>query len=279
MKKYVYGSPSTQDWNRYYGGLGNEEHHLRMIMTPAAALVRAAGHDVKLGGTISARTNADDANAWFRSLAKAAGAKDTVAWIRANCLYVAGHSNAGGGEGTEGWFFTGSAAGEKLAAAIYERVRLVSASPDRGLKHSTGYIELKRPIAPATIIEIAFHDDPEDALEIVAEHDQYAAAIAQGVLDVAGGAIAAPKPAPAKKPVRPVLRKGKTGRDIVDDIELLQRRLNQLQMRDQKGKALVVDRDFGDKTEYAVKRFQRAYKVAGGPDGVVGANTWAALGY
>jgi N-acetylmuramoyl-L-alanine amidase len=182
----IYISPSTQDWNRYAGG-GNEETYLRAICIPAAAKIAAAGHVVRVGGVKSAADNAADANAWGCD------------W------YVAGHSNAGGGVGTEAWYFTGSKQGKRLADAIYARVAAVSSAPDRGVKHSTGYIELRAPHAPACIIEIDFHDRLANAAEIRANTPEYAAATARGVLDVAGGGMVVPAPTtppstPAPKP-------------------------------------------------------------------------------
>lgn len=169
----VYLSPSTQDWNDYAGG-SNEEVQMRAVAALAAPLIAAAGHTVKVGGIVSAKANALDGNAW--------GAD----W------YVAIHSNAGGGHGTEGWHYPGSTKGALLAQNVYERVAKVSSLPDRGVKESSGYIELNTPHAPATIIETAFHDNLTEANEIKAKHKEFATAIAQGVLATIGGPVVTP---------------------------------------------------------------------------------------
>ena len=190
----VYLSPSTQDWNLYAGGLGNEEQWMRDIAIHAAAILREAGHTVKVGGLISAGLNATDANNW--------GAQ----------YYVAIHTNAGGGVGTEAWYYTGSTLGRKLATSVYNRVAKVSSCADRGVKSSTSYIELNRPKAPSTIIELDFHDRLANAKEIIARHEQYAYAIAAGVTDLIGGTMPDPVP-PKPEGATPVwrFRNKKTG--------------------------------------------------------------------
>ncbi len=83
-----------------------------------------------------------------------------------------------------------------------------------------------------------------------------------------------PQPAPATKPApaRPTRREGARKDAHVREI---QRRLNVKRARDGRGRALVVDGDFGPRTKEAVMSFQRAQKI--GIDGVVGPETWARL--
>lgn len=170
MAAKVYVSPSTQEGNAYAGG-GNEEDYMRRICARACQYLVAAGHQAKMGGTVSPGANAEQSNAW--------GAQ----W------YVAVHSNAGGGHGTEAWHYTGSALGKKLAEAVYRRVAAASNEADRGVKSNTTFIELRKPKAPACLVEVAFHDCPKEAAEIRAGVEEFGRAVAQGVLDVVGGAI------------------------------------------------------------------------------------------
>lgn len=67
---------------------------------------------------------------------------------------------------------------------------------------------------------------------------------------------------PVMLPRNPLLVKGNKGYDV----ERLQTLLNS------HGAKLVLDADFGDKTELAVKAFQRKHKLT--VDGKVGPNTW-----
>lgn len=70
---------------------------------------------------------------------------------------------------------------------------------------------------------------------------------------------------PVAKPCNPVLAKGTKG----PDVERLQKLLNA------KGAKLVVDADFGERTDKSVRAFQRTAKIT--VDGRVGAQTWEAL--
>ncbi|WP_144378545.1 peptidoglycan-binding domain-containing protein [Mesorhizobium amorphae] len=70
---------------------------------------------------------------------------------------------------------------------------------------------------------------------------------------------------PVTKPVNPVLVKGNKGPDV--------ERLQKLLVAN--GAKLVVDADFGDRTEKAVRSFQKAARIT--VDGKVGAQTWEGL--
>jgi|MudIll2142460700_1097286.scaffolds.fasta_scaffold04096_10 N-acetylmuramoyl-L-alanine amidase len=171
----IYISPSTQEANAYSGG-GNEEQVMRDLCTRVCGLLVKAGHSVKMGGSISPTLNANAANTW------------DAAW------YIAVHSNAGGGHGTEGFFYTGSVKGKNLCQHVYERVAKASNEADRGIKSNTTFIELRVPKAPATLIEIAFHDNLKEATEIKKSLDEFARAIAVGICEVAGGVVPPPVP-------------------------------------------------------------------------------------
>lgn len=74
-----------------------------------------------------------------------------------------------------------------------------------------------------------------------------------------------PATEPAKTTSKPVLKLGSKGKDV----RYLQEKLNAL------GYNLVVDGEFGPKTEGAVKDFQKSYKLT--KDGIVGPLTWDKL--
>jgi len=69
------------------------------------------------------------------------------------------------------------------------------------------------------------------------------------------------------KQTRPTLKRGDKGTQV----GVLQAALNA------QGQALIVDNDFGAKTELAVKLVQAAHGLV--TDGIVGAKTWDVLGY
>lgn len=80
-------------------------------------------------------------------------------------------------------------------------------------------------------------------------------------------ALATPVPAPAPTP-KPTIRKGDRG----DAVKLLQ-----IVLRDSFHYPLVPDGIFGTQTDGAVRSFQRRRGLVA--DGIVGARTWAALGF
>lgn len=59
------------------------------------------------------------------------------------------------------------------------------------------------------------------------------------------------------------------------EVKTVQRLLNALGYKDEEKKTLSVDGDFGKRTDYAVRAFQKAEKLDA--DGIVGKNTWNAL--
>lgn len=249
----IFISPSTQDWNSYKGG-SNEEVQMREVATIVVQLLVLAGHTVKMGGKVSANANVAMGNAWSPHFN----------------YYIALHSNAGGGNGTEVWHSGKSTSAHKMADAIYKHLAPLTSAPDRGVKIKSGYIETGGPRGDAgVIIEIAFHDNIAESKEIKAHHTEFADGIVDGILEVVGGSLTKPKPAPKPKchnsSTAPVLKAGSNGAWV----KHLQRDLNR------HGAKLTVDGDFGNKTTAAVKAFQIKNHLV--RDGVVGKATWTKL--
>lgn len=63
--------------------------------------------------------------------------------------------------------------------------------------------------------------------------------------------------------------------DNSNQVGTIQILLNAYGYRDADGEILEVDNDFGSRTDYAVRAFQRANGLSA--DGIVGINTWSAL--
>ena len=75
-----------------------------------------------------------------------------------------------------------------------------------------------------------------------------------------------------------VLRKGCKDTNGQRAVKSLQTLLNTYGYNDQNGDSLVIDGSFGSKTDYAVKKFQKAvYPACGDVDGVVWTKTWNKL--
>lgn len=69
----------------------------------------------------------------------------------------------------------------------------------------------------------------------------------------------------------PTLKKGSKG----EEVKKLQNHLNRLGFKDRNGKSLQTDGDFGVKTEYALRAFQKKYKLY--VDGIYGQKSYAAM--
>ena len=162
----IYFSPSTQEHNA--GAIPGyiEETEMNQIADIAIPLLKFNGFDVYRNDRTKDHIAAkNESNALY--LAKKIQA------------HFALHSNAGGGEGTVA-FTSGSTNGRRLAESIYNEVAPLSPSKDRGVLVTSTFTEVVKTLAPATLLEVAFHDDKEDAEWIRANHQEIAEAICKG---------------------------------------------------------------------------------------------------
>ena len=77
-------------------------------------------------------------------------------------LDISIHLNAGGGTGTEVWYYSGSSTGKLKAAAVSKKVADALGLRDRGAKATTGLYVLKHTVAPAILVECCFVDSETD---------------------------------------------------------------------------------------------------------------------
>ena len=142
--------------------------------------LKAVGYDTKLFQYDGLQEICDAANDWCAD------------------LFASIHCNAGGGTGTETYYYKGSAKGETLAAYIQSQIVKSLPVVNRGLKTkiygSDGrpydlYV-LKYTDMPATLIELGFIDNANDAKLLRDRQDDFARAIARGISDY----YASPKP-------------------------------------------------------------------------------------
>lgn len=116
------------------------------------------------------------------------------------------HLNAGGGTGTEVYYYHGSALCKRYADAIAGNVSMVLGIPNRGAKvklnaRGTDYFGIIRATAPpAVLIETGFIDHHVDCSALASEAGQMrcAVAIADGIAGVRGQSkkLSAPVPTP-----------------------------------------------------------------------------------
>ncbi len=149
----VFLSPSTQEYNPYYDGQGNEEYYMNLLADDMEPYLRASGISYgrndpsqRVGGAI-AESNAGNYD-----------------------LHLALHSNAapaasqGSVRGIDVYYYSGSSAGKRAADIIAKNLKTVYPLPDRvRTVPNTNFAELRLTRAPAVLVELGYHDNAEDA--------------------------------------------------------------------------------------------------------------------
>ena len=165
MSKSVYLSPSTQESNIGVCGYGTEEVMMNKVADVTQRVLEA-------NGIVCYRNRPD----WkLDQVIKDSNSKKPD-------LHFAIHSNAGDGRGCEIYAYAPGGNGEKAARAIYAEIVPLTPSTDRGIKFNPKFYELNSTNAPAVLVEIAFHDNAEDAAWIMGNVELIGTALAKGVL-------------------------------------------------------------------------------------------------
>lgn len=147
----IYLSPSTQEFNPYSGG-GNEEYYMNLVADAMEPYLVASG--------IQFVRNTPDMTAATSIAASNAGNYD---------FHLALHSNAVGSgsptvRGTDVYYYPTSVNGKRFADIAAENLQLIYPLPDRvKTVPTTSLGEVAKVRAPAALIELAYHDNPEDA--------------------------------------------------------------------------------------------------------------------
>ena len=162
----IYLSPSTQDWNQYVNG-GTEEEWMNLLADKMVPMLDASG--------IRYARNTPDMTAASSIAASNAGNYD---------LHLALHSNAAAGaqagkaRGSIVFYYPGSADGQRAATLIADGLKTIYPDPNKVRTEATTTLgEVARVKAPSVLVELAFHDNPEDAAWIKANLDNAARVI------------------------------------------------------------------------------------------------------
>lgn len=164
----VYLSPSSQTNNVGVGSYGTEADRMQELSDKVKAKLIAKGHTVYGSDNSLSLTERIEAS-------NASGAT----------LHVALHSNAANGNarGPEAFYKAGSNTGKRLANCIlYEIADISGCAASRGLK-SDSLLETNNVTCTCTLIEVAFHDNAEDAAWILSHMDDIAEAITTGICE------------------------------------------------------------------------------------------------
>ncbi len=176
-------SPSTQDANPYVIG-GNEEYYMNLVADAMEPYLRANGIAYTRNnpaGTVTNSINQSNAGNYDLHLA-----------LHSN---AAGEANAGRVRGTDVYYAQGSNNGQRAAFIIADNFKEIYPIPDRVRALATTRLaEVTRTKAPAVLIEIAYHDNVEDANWIVSNIDAIARNLSESVTTYFGLPFVEPIP-------------------------------------------------------------------------------------
>ncbi len=178
----IYLSPSTQEFNPYSGG-GNEEYYMNLIADAMEPYLAASG--------IQFVRNTPEMTAASSIAASNSGVYD---------LHLALHSNAtasgnGSTRGSEVYYFPSSIEGKRFADILAENLQMIYPLPDRvRTVPTTSLGEVARVRAPGVLVEIAYHDNPEDAQWIRDNIDEIARVMVLSLTEYFGIPFNMPQP-------------------------------------------------------------------------------------
>lgn len=178
----IYLSPSTQEFNPYVNG-GNEEQYMNLVADAMEPYLAASG--------IRYVRNTPDMTAASSIAASNAGNYE---------LHLALHSNAtasgnGNVRGSEVYYYPTSVKGKRFAEIAAENLRLIYPIPQNVKTVPTTTLgEVRRVKAPGVLIELAYHDNPQDAQWIKDNINNIAANLVLSLTEYFGIPFNTPQP-------------------------------------------------------------------------------------
>lgn len=168
----IFLSPSVQEYNQFING-GSEEYYMNLIADAMEPYLDANGIEFT-------RNNPDQ--------------KLTEVIAQSNDgdydLHVAIHSNAapeslaGQLQGPQVYYYPYSPKGQRFAEIATENFKQIYPYEDLvQMIPTTTLAEIRRTKAPASLIEVAYHDNEEDALWIQENIDEIARTIVRSITD------------------------------------------------------------------------------------------------
>lgn len=177
----VYLSPSTQEYNQFYGG-GTEEYYANLIADAMEPYLTASG--------ITFTRNNPEGTVTDSIAGSNAGNYD---------FHLAIHSNAappnmeGAIRGPDVYYYQTSEQGRRDADIIANNLKMIY--PDPSLVTTVGtttLAELRRTKAPTVLVEVAYHDNPQDAQWIRDNIEAIGRNLALSVADILGVPLVEP---------------------------------------------------------------------------------------
>lgn len=171
----IYLSPSLQEWNPYVDG-GNEEYYMNLIADAMEPYLTASGVNfVRNTPDMTLRQAINQSNA---------GNYDLHLAIHSN---ASGESQAGKNRGVEVYYYPGSTKGQDFANTIATNYsQLYPNSEKVRTIPTTSLAEVRQTKAPTALVEVAFHDNYEDARWIRDNIQNIARNLAESVTQTLG---------------------------------------------------------------------------------------------
>lgn len=171
----VFLSPSTQEFNQYVTG-NNEEYYANLITDAMLPYLRASG--ITYGrndpsGTVSTSIALSNQGNYDLHLA-----------IHSN---AAPESLSGMLRGSDVYYFRDSTQGKRAAEIFANNLKLIYPNPNLVTAvPTTTLVELRRTRAVAVLVEVAYHDNVDDANWIINNIEEIAENLAISVADYLG---------------------------------------------------------------------------------------------
>lgn len=171
----VFLSPSTQEYNQFVNG-GTEEYYANLIADAMVPYLRASGITFSRnnpGGTVTDSIASSNAGTYDFHLA-----------IHSN---AAPPNLAGTIQGPDVYYYRDSTVGQRDADIIANNLKQIYPNPSLVTTvPTTTLAELRRTKAPTVLVEVAYHDNIDDANWIKNNVDEIGRNLALSVADILG---------------------------------------------------------------------------------------------
>lgn len=171
----IYLSPSLQEYNPFYGG-GSEEEVMNLIADAMEPYLTADGieylrndPEMTLGQAIA---DSNNSNVDFHLAIHSNASPPSIAGTR---------------QGPVVYYYATSPYGRQMAELIADELREIYPDPSKvQVLPTTTLRELRQTTAPSALVEVAYHDNPEDAAWIRGNIDEIARALSNAVASYFG---------------------------------------------------------------------------------------------
>ena len=175
MSKKLYFSPSSQPENEYAYGNTNEQKQCNKIALECVKIAKRCGFEAKTNTNSDMYGRVKESNDWDAD------------------VHIPIHTNAANGkvQGTRLFAIDVSGAGYKICKSVMKTLAPITPGTSDSITVQSFY-EITDTNAPCCYIEVAFHDNKEEAKWIVEHTDEIAEAITKGLCNYYGVKYVAP---------------------------------------------------------------------------------------